>query len=653
MPDNNFLHPTPKYLQEIMFSISLPRDRTELNDPTRHFRHDSLSDPGLIRLIELLPGGWEDDLRCNIHTISLETPPIYDALSYSWGDESQDDPDLPTDVLSSLLRAFESGPKFLRCNGRILLISSNLYNALRRLRDKSIKYLWVDRVCIDQSNILERTEQVRLMGKIYSKARLVVVWLGEEDSHTVPAFDLMDRISKLATESSAQSFHTNSSDIFDPDALQAMGLPSFPSAEWESMHRLFERRWFQRSWVIQEVALAEYAIVVCGCRVFNWDDVGRTGQYLVSSSFFRAMQDTYGRQGRPTFASSIQNSRARVILDADRSLTLLLSSMRRFQATDPRDKIYSLLGLSRDKKDPKPHCKANENVIRPDYSLSVETVFRQITKSLIKQESSLALLSTVEDASLSVTLNLPSWVPDYAVWQEVTVLGMPDNPLKYYACGDEPPNLYDSDTDINHDTLSLAGYEMDSVSEIGRCHDTKSIEPEVLMSWFQLFATLPESYYNGVPRDDVIWRTFIGNVGGMTHPAHADYARNFYAFLHHFLKDENDLRKALGILNAGKTTRAWQETGMAGDVYLYATSFVYIAALRRLFVTKKGYVGLSAKSIQTGDKVFVFPGGFVPFVLRASVEGYYRLVGEAYVHGIMRGEALKDPTCKLTRVNIR
>ena len=491
------------------------------------------------------------------------------------------------------------------------------------------------------------------MGKIYSKARLVVVWLGEEDSHTVPAIALMERISKLATESAARSFHTNSSDIFNPDALQAMGLPSFPSADWESMHRLFERRWFQRSWVIQEVALADAAVVLCGCRIFNWDDVGRTAQYLVSSGFFRAMQDTYGRQGRPTFASSIQNSRARVKLDADRSLTLLLSSMRRFQATDPRDKIYSLLGLGRDKKDAESHCKVNENVIRPDYSLSVDAIFRQITKSLIKHESSLALLSTVEDASLRVTLNLPSWVPDYAVWQEVTILGMPDNPHKYYAGGDEPPHLYDSDIYTNHDTLSLAGYEMDSLIEIGMCDDTKSIEAEVLMSWFQLFATLPESYCDGTPRDDVIWRTFIGNVGGITHPANTDYAKHFYAFLHRFLKDENDGREALWILNAGTSTCAWQETGPAGDVYLYATSFVYIAGSWRLFVTQKGYVGLGAKSIQTGDKVFVFPGGFVPFVLRASTDGYYRLVGEAYVHGIMRGEALKDPSCKLTRVNIR
>lgn len=633
-----------------MLRLYLPQEQAELNNPTRYFRHDTLNSPDLFRLIELLPGNWEDDLGCNIHTISLESSPEYAALSYSWGDDSQDDPDSPTDVFSSVLRAFQSGEKLLRCNGQILLISSNLYNALRRLREKSIMYLWVDRVCIDQSNLLERTEQVRLMGEIYSKARLVVIWLGEEDSHTVPAFGLIERMTKLATASAIRSLHTNASDLFNPDALQAMGLPSFPSADWESMHRFFERRWFQRSWVIQEVALADIAIVFCGCRIFNWDDVGSTGQYLVASGFFRVMQDVYGRQGRPTFASTIQNRRAAVKFDEDRSLTLLLSSMRRFQATDPRDKIYSLLGLVRDEKGPESQDKVNNNVIRPDYSLSVDTIFRQVTKSLIKHESSLALLSTVEDASLRVTLNLPSWVPDYAVWQEVTILGMPHNPHNYHAGGEEPPKLYDSDLD---DTLSIAGYEMDSIIEIGVFKDSRSIDSEVLMSWFQLFATLPEIYRNGESRDDLIWRTCIGNVGGSTHPAHTDYARHFLAFLHRFLKDENDLRKAIGILNAGTSTRDWQQKGMEGDVYLYAISFVYITGSRRLFTTKKGYVGLGAKSVQIGDKVFVFPGGLVPFVLRGPIEGFYRLVGEAYVHGMMRGEALKDPSCELSRVVIQ
>lgn len=642
-----------------MWTISLassPKKRLELDDPTLHFRHDALSSPDAIRLMELVPGAWESDVQCSIHTVNLNALPEYDALSYTWGEDPQDDPGQPKDLVSSLIKAMDHTADFVRCNGKIFPIGENLYNALRRLRDKSARYLWVDRICIDQSNLLERSDQVQKMGRIYSGARLVAIWLGEEDNNTVPAFTLIEKVSKLATESVLRSLHTNSSLIFDSDAMRALGLPSFPSTEWESMHRLFERRWFQRSWVVQEVALANAAIAICGCRILNWDDIGRTGQYLVANGFFRAMQHFYGRQGRPTFASSIQNCRAGVKLDVDRSLTSLLCSMRRFKATDLRDSVYSLLGLAKTNKNQATKGKVDRDTIYPDYSSSIDAVFHQITKILIEQDSSLALLSTVEDASLRKTPNLPSWVPDYAVWQESTILGMPDNLHQYYAGGDKSVLIYSSHVSWDDGVLSLAGYEVDTIIEVGNFLDTNLIEnsvPKVLRSWLKLTKSLPETYVNGESQDEATWRTLIGNFGGSAHPAHIDYARHFLAFLHHYLIDDEDLREVTGITNAVLSTPAWKRSIKTGNPNLYATSFIYIAGLRRFFVTKNGYIGLGPKSVQTGDNVFVFPGGIVPFVLRSSKTSIYRFVGEAYVHGIMNGEVLKDASRTLAQVNIR
>lgn len=639
-----------------MWKISFPQDRTELDDPTLQFRHENLNDSEMIRLMELLPGAWEDDLQCHVHTVNMNALPAYDALSYSWGEDLQDNPSHATDLAFSLVEAIFPTERFLRCNGKILPVSTNLYNALRRLRDKpSVKYLWIDRVCIDQSNPLERNDQVRKMDRIYSGARLVVIWLGEEDDRTVPAFSMIEKVSELATASAVRSLHTNTDEIFNPDALQALGLPSFPSMEWESMHRLFERRWFQRSWVVQEVALADVAIAVCGCRILNWDDIGCTGQYLVASGFFRAMQDVYGRQGRPTLASSIQNNRAAVKLSTDRSLTVLLCSMRRFKATDPRDKVFSLLGLSRTKKQQDSHGKADTDAIDPDYSLSTDVIFRQVTEKLMKQKFSLALLSTVEDLSLRKTPNLPSWVPDYAVWQEVTILGMPDNPHNYHAGGEEVALQNSSEFEGSDHVLSLAGYEVDAINEIGLCLNSDLTEgslSNVLLSWLKLVDKLPETYVNGESKPEAIWRTFIGNLGGSTHPAHSIYAKHFLAFLHYHLSDEKGTSNVTSITNAVHNTRAGSDAIKAGNRYLYGTSFMYIAGLRRFFVTRSGYMGLGPNSMQRGDKVFVFPGGDVPFVLRASETGRYRLVGEAYVHGMMNGEALNNTSRVLMQVDI-
>ena len=77
----------------------------------------------------------------------------------------------------------------------------------------------------------------------------------------------------------------------------------------------------------------------------------------------------------------------------------------------------------------------------------------------------------------------------------------------------------------------------------------------------------------------------------------------------------------------------------------FEQSMAKVMLERRLFVTKKGYIGAAPLSSQVGDVVYVLAGGHVPFVLRKKPGGQksapLRLVGECYVHGLMQGEALR------------
>ncbi|PVH74161.1 hypothetical protein DL98DRAFT_594373 [Cadophora sp. DSE1049] len=61
---------------------------------------------------------------------------------------------------------------------------------------------------------------------------------------------------------------------------------------------------------------------------------------------------------------------------------------------------------------------------------------------------------------------------------------------------------------------------------------------------------------------------------------------------------------------------------------------------RKLFVTEKGYLGLGPMDVNPGDKVGIFAGLQVPFVLK-PYSSMYQLVGEAYVDGVMDGEAFE------------
>jgi hypothetical protein len=486
---------------------------------------------------------------------------------------------------------------------------------------------------------------------------MVLIWLGEEDDMTSIAFTMIKKLSQL--DFTAQEYHAHTSDIYDPDAMLALGLPSLPSVEWECLHKLFERRWFQRAWIIQEVALASIGVTICGSKWINWNNIGSAAQYLVITGYFRALQYVYGREGRPAFAASIQNRRAGVKLEQDQDLTVLLTSIRRFKATDPRDKIFSLLGIAKAKTG-----DVDQYAIQADYSDEVAEVFRSVTSIVVRKDSSLALLSTVEDATLTKTQGLPSWVPDYSIWQEATILGMPQNPHNYHAAGNTPVNVHESAPEL----LVLDALHVDTIKDIAPYIDlyARHISWLSLLSWLRLGSTLPETYVNGETNYDAMWRTFIGNFGGATNPAHVDYRKHFTTLLRFLLDGEGvdtgdssgDRKEDVGVpMSKGleqlmrDLTAEHHERDGNGD--LYSVAFHYIAGLRRFFVTHKGYMGLGPRSMQPGDEVFIFSGADVPFVLRKSVLEEHRLVGEAYVHGIMDGEVLNDTSLSFSKVCIR
>lgn len=116
-----------------------------------------------IRLLRVLPGKPEDQtIRCQLRETSLlDAAGRYKALSYVWGSHVTGENNA------------------VYCNGVIVHVTMNLYSALHNLRDStSVVTMWVDSLCIDQSNEKERTQQVRMMREIYSNSKEVIIWLG-------------------------------------------------------------------------------------------------------------------------------------------------------------------------------------------------------------------------------------------------------------------------------------------------------------------------------------------------------------------------------------------------------------------------------------------------------------------------------------------
>lgn len=132
--------------------------------------HRRLTSERSIRLIRLFSGKQTDPVRCELFEVCLDDSPKCEALSYTWGSQVPDD--------------------LVLCEGRSLGVMRNCVAALRHLRyARKTRLLWVDAICIDQSQIPERNNQVKLMMKIYSNAKLAVVWVGEGSEETDVVFE--------------------------------------------------------------------------------------------------------------------------------------------------------------------------------------------------------------------------------------------------------------------------------------------------------------------------------------------------------------------------------------------------------------------------------------------------------------------------------
>ncbi|KAK0640661.1 heterokaryon incompatibility protein-domain-containing protein [Cercophora newfieldiana] len=180
---------------------------------------------GSIRLLHLLPANENSLIECRLSThplLKTSRPHIYEALSYVWGSESN--------------------PKLITLDGQDVEIGVNLHDALAHLRDEFVeRVLWVDALCINQQDNMEKGKQVQAMALIYAKACRVIVWLGKAGDGDEP---VLEEIRRVAAERSVK--------------------PKFTIKASPAVARLLRRPWFERIWVLQEVAAARHVIVNLG-----------------------------------------------------------------------------------------------------------------------------------------------------------------------------------------------------------------------------------------------------------------------------------------------------------------------------------------------------------------------------------------------------
>ncbi|KAE8329376.1 heterokaryon incompatibility protein-domain-containing protein [Aspergillus sergii] len=654
-----------------------------------------------IRLLILLPGKWSDPIHCRWRVVSLNGKPEYKALSYVWG------------------RSKHSQPIYL--NGSPVYITRHLRRALRQLRrDSEAVCLWVDAVCINQSDDEEKTEQVKMMGKIYAQSQEVVVYLGDAFApsfsqsfsnpsgtsdaiaHTItphecyytPALNEKDTglvwrrqmsykdgsylfcfIQLLADEVDMNSFMAGKDQGSLDEVMEALRL--FLSAV----------KWWKRVWVIQEVVIASRIMILYGSMIAPWEMFVKAANRVHGNPQMQipslAVNDMKVLAEFSRRIRSIESIRARWQSPEQITLLQLLRQFSGREATDPRDKVYALLGLAKD-----------QPTVEPNYAASELDVFVDTALDIISRSKSLCVL--MGDFTMKNNHALPSWAPDWSSPFDASIQIRVESVTHYTACKDS--NI---DVRLEAPKELLSAYQNGCIGEVRylevvenyyrpwrgpmflRLHEqgrislpALSVEPimavgetmwsdavliSTISSWLAMIAEYSFLLEKMMPREDFestmcadLVFDFVAGGSRRLSPSDRDLIGCWLA------REVPDYRDGLLL----RPYRLMEDTADLSAQTLNSnsirSSIIQATYRRRFFITAHGRIGLGPASMEKGDRVCVLPGGRTPFILRrrhlqdryilrrslrrlefhVEFPTAYELLGDCYVRGLMDGEGI-------------
>ncbi|KAJ9158006.1 HET-domain-containing protein [Coniochaeta hoffmannii] len=373
-------------------------------DPNRHE----------IRLLHLLPespseGGFDSPINCTLTYADLDSPslPAYEALTYFWGDPSDTRP----------ITLDSSFP---------VSITANLCLALRHLRlPFSPRTLWVDALCINQSDTAERSHQVSLMRDVYQRCARDIAWLGPlADSDDFAPDYLGDSDGKTEI---AYAEHVGAGmellrrmrlrDLADASLAGNPGLGSMLGGEEhheldyrqvDALRAIFQRpQIWRRVWVMQELSCAREVTLVYAREELDWRVVSG---FLDNRAYADAFHMPQGHgtsspvtMGLMTAVLAVEHQRGVMREGYRAGLLDVLARFKNVHSTDPRDRVYGLLGLV-----------TEEHSVRVDYGKKVGDAFAEVAVYLINSLGNLDIICQNPWAKDKHTPGLASWVPDFA-----------------------------------------------------------------------------------------------------------------------------------------------------------------------------------------------------------------------------------------------
>jgi Heterokaryon incompatibility protein (HET) len=611
------------------------------------YNYEPLSSPYQIRLLLLDPGQHEEQLSCSLQLVSLEAGPDFEALSYVWGKSSD-------------TRTIFCGDK------TTMEIGLNLHTALQHLRHSDQpRLLWADAICINQKDVPERNQQVRIMGDIYSKARRCLIWFGEETEEVKNSFELIRLSLILRPKDGSRNLN-----LFSKLLLH----------QFQPVRAFMTREWFTRKWVIQEVVKSKEAMAICGFKTMPWDIIEEFAKVMEQEKIVDTItilhQRSHSQEGRDTSLGdsfeALGNVTAISNLRHGEDLQLLevLRLTHYFMCTDFKDFLYAVLGLADDITTR--HCD-----LPIDYSQSIQQILIGLSKWFVMEKKNLQFLHLVSGPMGSIAdlfgneIKFVRWLPGVPSWVlDLTTKTFPCMPINapFLASGCSTPLARVSP---DGSVLYLTGKIVDKIQTVGTLEkDTRLplppwirqlLEHGVLKTNSKLLGHLETlKTYKWVvefqqmvlggastlssQRFEEFARTLVCDMSPNQQRASADITSAVDKYLKTLAELESKVlsvdRSGL-LLDVIEYINDFDDKRISKETSMIYSSMGHFSQYGRFCITQKHRLGCVQPHAKPGDIICVFYGGNVPFLLRPKTLWEYEFLGPSYVHGIMDGEGLQ------------
>lgn len=612
-----------------------------------------------IRLLRLChPPEVDGQICCMLEHVSLDAKPVYEALSYTWADAEGDSSATDTLILE----------------GRPVAITHNLNRAIRNIfLGKPETAFWVDALCIHQIDVVERSSQIGKMKDIFEKAGRVNAWLGDEHNN-----------SKLAFQTLRDILVTGVQEVF-----RNLEWERFPDLEEEahqkalSLVMLFRRSYWARLWIVQEAALAKDLILYCGSDTLAWATMENAVYDLRVHVNF--LLEIFMQKDIAPYIMILAVAESAKYLFSFRAIDpnlkqacfgSLLVNNRYKLCTDPRDKVYGLLGLASSKVQEK---------LAVRYDRSTAEVYIDATTLVIEEEKDFSVVVENKrprafDRTADMHYGLPTWVSNFHNKYGREHRGLISQFSDAWRGAAKSTTLV---ANIKHRVLTVRGIKIGHITALGNkmpeyitfdYHFPPVIK--TLYQWWLIYLSIggktilgdEDCFVNVIKCGDWYrkewrfdsWSSFSGEKKAALGEGEGGSEDETPSTQ---LQYENEIR-----LNAEKTRYC---LNIVMGVYeredkslrpllgpeihptdpkeiQQAESNIWLATMtttNRRFMAVGSHCGLAPMCAEVGDIIVVVLGSSVPIVLReraTSIGGGYLNIGDAYLHGFMEGRAVED-----------